>query len=121
MFQCTLCDQRFENIPASAVKLTRGNIGTHIYRFEDNTIHSLCRVTGQHLDSMEYAKHVRWHENRGIHKPQCRFCIPPEIPPTDECWTHWNKTSPTKKSDCKFCTAATQQVSATKEYENEPA
>ncbi|SRR6266446_2359904 len=65
---CTICGQRFAEIPEEAVQLTPGG---RVYRFPDGTVHNLRRVRSAEQ------KHNRWHKTR---KSGCEFCFPPQRP-----------------------------------------
>jgi hypothetical protein len=68
-YVCTICDQKFDDIPTGAVQLTSGQHKINTYRFLDGTIHNLRKIVG--LQSY----HRRWH----LTKPKigCEFCFPP--------------------------------------------
>jgi hypothetical protein len=71
------CDQQFESIPVTAVKLTkRKGSGASTYLFDDGTIHNLRKQKLGFSSAVAHGAHLRWHLRRNINKPDCTFCNP---------------------------------------------
>jgi hypothetical protein len=78
MYICKICDQRFDQIPVTAEKLSQS-----IYRFDDSTVHILSKR--KKIEPLTETTHA-----------------------PDECRTHYPLTSHIKKSDCPYCIASNE-------------
>jgi hypothetical protein len=80
-----LCSKQFDQIPENAIAIGRKRRDGQLWMFDKSEVHDL-KLDRPKLPSRNACN--RWHKQRNIFKPGCRFCeldaaaAKPEITPT---------------------------------------